>query len=234
MTARRILRRLIDSVTGALAYLRRHRRISPGPDPVKVNAGSGLAVAPGWIQLDASFNAFAAGWPRPLLRLLWRLSDSRRWYGREEYVELLRSHRFVHHQLRYGLPLPDDSVDFVYTSHTLEHLPRPVAARFVGEARRVLRPGGTLRICVPDLDFILGLFESGERERALGYFFLEEFEGELGRHRWLYDEDSLRELLASQGFADIERRSAGVGRTPDLEILDNRPEETLYMEGRAL
>lgn len=53
---------------------------------------------------------------------------------------------------RRGLPFPDAQFDVVYHSHTLEHVPRDEARSFLSEQRRVLRPGGTLRVVVPDLE----------------------------------------------------------------------------------
>lgn len=49
------------------------------------------------------------------------------------------------------LPLPDGSCELVYTSHMLEHLIHPAQTRLVmEEVHRVLAPGGTVRIVVPD------------------------------------------------------------------------------------
>ena len=56
--------------------------------------------------------------------------------------------------IRAPLPFASGSAAAVYHSHVLEHLDRPVAARFVAECRRVLQPGGVLRIAVPDLEGI--------------------------------------------------------------------------------
>jgi len=50
-----------------------------------------------------------------------------------------------------GLPFPDATFEACYCSHMLEHLRRPEAARVVSEMHRVLRPGGTIRVVVPDL-----------------------------------------------------------------------------------
>src|SRR6476646_9135325 len=51
-----------------------------------------------------------------------------------------------------SLPFADASFDAVYHSHLLEHLPAEKALPFLRECRRVLKPGGTLRIAVPDLE----------------------------------------------------------------------------------
>ena len=51
-----------------------------------------------------------------------------------------------------GVPLVDGTADFVYHSHVLEHLCREDARRFLQECHRILKPGGILRIAVPDLE----------------------------------------------------------------------------------
>jgi predicted SAM-dependent methyltransferase len=51
-----------------------------------------------------------------------------------------------------GIPYPDNTFDVVYHSQVLEHIPIDNAAVFINECRRVLKPGGILRIVVPDLE----------------------------------------------------------------------------------
>jgi SAM-dependent methyltransferase len=58
------------------------------------------------------------------------------------------------YDLKQGIPFADDSVDAVYHSHVLEHFPTPEAVRFLAECRRVLKPGGIVRVVVPDLESI--------------------------------------------------------------------------------
>lgn len=53
-----------------------------------------------------------------------------------------------------GLPYPDRQFQVVYHSHVLEHFPMEKAGDFVGECFRVLKPGGIIRIVVPDLENI--------------------------------------------------------------------------------
>jgi SAM-dependent methyltransferase len=55
---------------------------------------------------------------------------------------------------RIGLPFSDGTVEACYASHVLEHLSKVEASRLLAECRRVLRPGGVIRIVVPDLEGI--------------------------------------------------------------------------------
>lgn len=54
--------------------------------------------------------------------------------------------------LQRGLPIPNQSCDAVYSSHAIEHFDREGARRFLMECKRVLKPGGTIRLVAPDLE----------------------------------------------------------------------------------
>ena len=228
----RLVGRLADGLARRLAARPRPFRRIPLPDPpVKVNLGSGLEVAEGWIHVDGNIHTLFAGWPPLVVRLLYRSAGTaRRLVTEDEYVRLLRAHRFVHHDLERPLPFADDSVDFVYSSHVLEHFHREVAARLLAEVRRVLRPRGYVRICVPDLEHAVALYEAGDKEAALGYFFAPEGAGHFFPHRYMYDFALVRTALETAGLREVRRCGYREGRVPDLERLDNRPEETLYVE----
>ena len=60
--------------------------------------------------------------------------------------------------LQRGIPFPDQAFDAVYHSNVLEHIRRQHALSFMQECRRVLRPGGILRVAVPDLEQICRLY----------------------------------------------------------------------------
>jgi len=54
-----------------------------------------------------------------------------------------------------GIPYPDNTFDVVYHSQVLEHIPKEKALDFIKECYRVLKPGGIIRVVVPDLENIV-------------------------------------------------------------------------------
>src|SRR4051812_26231586 len=60
----------------------------------------------------------------------------------------------IAYDLSEGIPQPDNSCDVVYHSHVLEHIRRQHAGPFIAECYRVLKPGGVIRVVVPDLERI--------------------------------------------------------------------------------
>lgn len=232
-----LVAKLADAAAGLGAWVRKGRRLRPPAQTWKLNVGSGLVVAPGWTNLDVSVPTLIARFPPTAHRLVHRVlpdtSAIKRDYGADEFSQILQSNHFVHHDVRYGLPVPNASVSFIYTSHFLEHLHREDATAFLHEAKRALTRGGVLRICVPDLDHVLSLFAEGTRDEALQFFFLGKHASEFTRHRYLWDFSGLRQDLQAAGFAEVHRRAFREGITPDIQLLDNRPDETLYVEAVA-
>jgi hypothetical protein len=86
---------------------------------------------------------------------------------------------------------------------------------------------------VPDLNYAIELHHGGRTREALGFFFAESNAGYYRQHRYMYDYDTLAGLLRECGFSAVNRREYRTGLVPDLELLDNRPEETLYVEAAS-
>lgn len=135
----------------------------------------------------------------------------------------------IAHDLSQGIPLDDNSCDVVYHSHVLEHIRRNDASGFIAECHRVLRPGGIIRIAVPDLERIcraylekldgalagdraaeadyewimLELFDQTTRERSGGMM------GAYLRRSPLVNEEFIYERIGEEG-----RRMVEAVRTP--------------------
>ena len=226
-------RALLDSLTTLVGRLRHRQRLPApdGPGPVNINVGSSLLVAPEWINVDGTLSSLLAGKPRPLLRIAYRLAGLGAQMSEEEYVAILSEHRFVHHDLRYGIPFPDACADVVFSSHTLEHLSRADGEALVRDAFRVLRPGGLVHISVPDLGELIGEFTAGQRYEAIDAAV----RGPRARR--------LRPPPLPVRRGDVERaararrvhrvRPCGYreGEAPDLEAIDHRP-GSLVLEAR--
>jgi predicted SAM-dependent methyltransferase len=59
--------------------------------------------------------------------------------------------------IRNPLPYEDESIDFIFIEHCVEHVTTPDAVRFFAECLRILKYEGTLRIAVPSGDKIYDL-----------------------------------------------------------------------------
>jgi len=57
--------------------------------------------------------------------------------------------------LRKGISFADETFEVVYHSHLIEHFTRDEAKDFICECKRVLKPGGIIRVVVPDLEAIV-------------------------------------------------------------------------------
>ena len=64
------------------------------------------------------------------------------------------------------------SVDLMYACHILEHFPRPKTFPTILEWNRVLKPGGVLRIAVPDWDATVEAYRrTGDYENLLNWIY---------------------------------------------------------------
>ena len=100
----------------------------------------------------------------------------------------------------------DNSVDLIYSSHTLEYFDRIEVLDVLKEWNRVLKPGGILRLAVPDFQSMINLYNVGyDLENFLGPLYGRMDMGEKKiYHKTCYDFKSLKGILEKSGFKKTE------------------------------
>lgn len=145
--------------------------------------------------------------------------------------------------LRNPLPFRDNSVDYIFNEHFLEHLTVQEGLKALIEFRRVLKPSGVLRIAMPDLVGAINLYlnENWKTDcagflQAAGLGFVKTRAEMLNMnfrcwgHQWLYDWEELERRLQEAGFNEVKQCQLMQSEHPDLINLETRNESTLIAE----
>jgi SAM-dependent methyltransferase len=98
-----------------------------------------------------------------------------------------------------AIPLEDASVDLVWCSEVIEHVPDTAA--LLSEARRVLRTGGRLLLTTPSHDL--------PRRALIALARFERHFDPLGQHVRFYSRRSLRRVLEEFAFEEVHIRAIG-------------------------
>lgn len=144
--------------------------------------------------------------------------------------------------LTRGLPFGDASIDSLVAVHLLQDLEWSALKPALRELHRVLRPGGWLRLLVPDLDRAIDAYRRGDH----AYFYIRNEEARslgaklvtqivwYGSVRTPMTFDFLNEWLRAADFGEVRRMGPGQTLSGDalLPSLDNRPRESLIVEAR--
>lgn len=143
--------------------------------------------------------------------------------------------------IRRGLPLDTDSVDYAVGIHSLPEFGYAEIVPVLAELRRVLKPGGVLRLALPDLARGIDAYQAGEDSyfqvdpdevRSRGGRFIVQMLW-FGYSRTLFTADFALELLEKAGFVEIAECAFKETKSADAAIveLDNRERESLFVEG---
>ncbi|MEZ0060901.1 hypothetical protein ABIF26_006444 [Bradyrhizobium elkanii] len=93
----------------------------------------------------------------------------------------------------------DGSVSVIRGSHVLEHFPHGQIAAVLKDWVRALKPGGELRIAVPDFRKIAEGYLAGEPIPTEGYVMGGQIDG-ADFHKAIFDEDHLKKAMAEAGL----------------------------------
>jgi predicted SAM-dependent methyltransferase len=145
-----------------------------------------------------------------------------------------------------GIPLRDNSLQGIFTEHCLEHIPFEDTRNVLVDFKRLLRPGGVLRIIVPDAELFVDAYfkmkaglksslswtpgNSSCRDGITPMMMINGVFNGFG-HRFAYDYETLEMMLKSAKFVDIRKEHFRCGREGTLLIdYEKRAGESLYVE----
>lgn len=141
--------------------------------PVYLNFGFGRKPLPEFLNIDISLNV-------------------------EEQYNI-----FVFDWLRQPLPIPDNSVDFVFSEDFFEHLIQREQIIFLYEMYRVLKPGCFNRVSTPNLCEILALNNKVEHRVEAFPFPLVHDDWDLWHHRSIVTSGYLKEIATIIGYSEV-------------------------------
>lgn len=208
---------------------------------LKLNLGSGTNAVSGWVNVDKSIGPWLTRHKRikGLLKIARVVSPQQ---FNTEWPSSIQKVSLTSH-----FPWKDGSVQAIYSSHMLEHLTRNEVKAFLANCFRVLRPGGIIRLALPDLEEAvqeyLRMKQVGKPDSAdaliESLYMAPEVDGSVLHklavrffhrpHKWMYDGDSIKQVLQTHGFEGIRRCEFQSGECPDLTELENRP-GSLFVE----
>ncbi|MBN2198089.1 methyltransferase domain-containing protein, partial [Candidatus Wolfebacteria bacterium] len=206
----------------------------------KLHLGCGLNTPEGWLNVDGSWNAW-----------LMKFSFLRKIIGKlklipQKQLNIAWKSDILIHDLRKLLPFNDNSFKVIYMSHLLEHFYLNEAKKLLKECFRVLKPGGILRVMVPDLEEMINNYikkennkEPKKEEELIAYNFMKGLNireekrlttnffyriyksvKDFHSHKWMYDEESLTFYFKKVGFCGVKKKGIHKSKIEDIENIE--------------
>lgn len=143
--------------------------------------------------------------------------------------------------LRNPLPFADGSVNYIFNEHFVEHLTVDESQKAIKDFMRVLKPGGVMRIAMPDLEDCIKLYlDKDWRKRPVikdhGLDFVETPAELLNMsfswwgHKWIYDWTELKRRLKQAGYTNFKKATHSKSIHKELNNLETRKMSTLIVE----
>jgi len=164
------------------------------------------------------------------------------------WVNLDKRKGDVRADTRNLLPFKDNSFQYAFSEHFLEHLTYPDEANFfLKELRRVLSPNAVVRISVPDTEYsIKAYFEKNEsyfkmcRDKwhpsycttmmeSINYHFRQ-----AGQHKFAYDYETIYKVLSLNGFEEISKKLYRTSSYPELRVDSRDDPGNLIVEAKNI
>lgn len=209
---------------------------------MRVNIGCGMTPTLGYRNFDNSWSITLSSYPW-LASTLYKL----KFIGKPQlnFILFCKVNCIEWANATKNIPLPDESVDVLYSSHMIEHLDRSEASSFLNEAKRILKKSGKIRLAVPDIEKKIEAYNHGKdadifieythmcvpRPRNRAQRLRMALIGPR-HHQWMYDGRSLSRLLQEQGFSNPIVLPPGETTISEPGKLDlrEREDKSLYVE----
>jgi predicted SAM-dependent methyltransferase len=136
-----------------------------------------------------------------------------------------------------GLPVAPQSLDAVYCSHVLEHMTLEEFRTTVRNVFHYLRPQGTFRMVLPDLEQLANTYIADQNSEAASRFMQQAHLGDKNgsrglralpaalfgrsRHLWMWDYKGIQKELAEAGFVEIRRAEFGDASDPKFRDVED-------------
>lgn len=211
---------------------------------MKLNIGCGQTIIKGWVNADNSFALKLSKYPLFFLELLFKFKIVNK--SQYDFIFFARKNNIQNIDATQ-LPYDSSSIDVIYSSHMMEHLQRDDAKTFIKECFRVLKPGGILRLSLPDLKiivdnylkhndadlFIEQLLMEPPKTKKIKHLIKLYISGGFREHSWMYDGKSLLKILKEFGFKNSTILKPGDTNIPNEKNLNlyERAKQSFYVEG---
>lgn len=151
-----------------------------------------------------------------------------------------------------GFPFADDTFDYIFSEHMIEHMTFQQGQQMLAECFRVLKPGGRIRITCPDIEFLFKLYTApGAMETSYinwasgqldwvpypdAVFVINNYVRDWG-HQFIYSRTVLAKSMDSVGFKQLV--SCKIMESQDehlrnLEIPQRMPPHFLQLESMTI
>ena len=149
----------------------------------------------------------------------------------------------VNYNLANGIPFPDNSVDYIYHEHFIEHLSLNEGLNFLEECYRVLKKGATMRVACPDLDQLIQHYinNTWQQQDWVTKYQCQWIETrcqmintcmnkEPWGHKYVYNKEELKLRLTQSGFrkSDIIETQYGLSSHLKLNNIDTRKDSMFF------
>lgn len=144
--------------------------------------------------------------------------------------------------LRRKWPLRSGSAKYIFSEHVFEHFGYPdEIGHILKECHRILKPGGVLRVIVPNAERYLRAYADDDEafvrevggESASKLSVVNVMMRENGFHKYAYDYGELERVLKSAGFGSVSPSSLRASRHAELNLDFDDPQRdlvSLYVE----